>query len=423
MCFYYDSTCFALQALITSNPSSLIPACTSLGRCVVPYYNDGMGVANSIKLPSITIPGSMLSWKGTNGLLGTHMLAFRVSPVNECTKEDSNSIASSRKRKTDAEETVVKSTTSNLLVPPEKHSRVEGPVMNGGSNPNGIVGRPNFKKKPKKNVSSMDQGNIVCNGQADEASIGGRYTAEMLNRLHRKVPGGKKLPTVSERTDKMIVSLSRKLLTKEFGLKQRAFKKRNELQLLLDGDKPKTQWISDNDIPVLLSDGIVSKHGKSASPSKGNVSANPRKRNLDISHPEDTLSEGLDQPPAKKPYNSVSPPCPASNGCSSVPPSAAPREPSDQSEVGVYCAELVAFDSRQECLLVDGEYEILMQRCSRSGQKDGKDGLQHQSSSIEKDSLFGTRNHPFEEVSTGLFHYTVCRRECFEANFFFSIKH
>lgn len=37
-----------------------------------------------------------------------------------------------------------------------------------------------------------------------------------------------------------------------------------------------------------------------------------------------------------------------------------------------YYAELVAFDSRQECLLLDGEYELNMTKFSHSTKKESK---------------------------------------------------
>lgn len=394
------------EALLTSTPQSLSYECTSLGKCVVPYSANG-DVSDTHQTSSLSIPGSVLSWKGTNGVLGTHMLAFRVTPC-VAEMEVENSIPErkriSRKRKANFD--VGTKHVNNLLIPPNLQngpltdkSMVNGDITHSSTAPNGLIN----KVEPIKAVSKTDflaESNELCNGHWEGNDIQ-LSSISSISRLQRKAPGGKKLPTIGEQMNELVVSYSRSLLAQDVGQKTKT-KKRNEVQLLIDGDKSKTGWIPPDKVTTLTSDEMSLTSRSIRSTDDAVIGPIPRKRiqndlSTDISqngYSPDTTSTDTTcyPPPHKKPciafdaepsMNHVKS---ASSSCSSSPSSNAP----EHQDMSVYCAELVAFDSRQECLLLDGKYEILMQKCSQDSKKDAETCKRYSESlsSLEWDSMF-----------------------------------
>lgn len=211
-------------------------------------------------------------------------------------------------------------------------------------------------------------------------------------------------------------------------------RKRSEIQLLLDGDKPPGQRISPDEIPVFTAEdpsnratrymALQSNKGcwtqlgtgtrkitpvepftYSIAPTlipnkmsgiKRSLSESDALLSSDISSPPPKMarvSETDDQPEENmeetlKGQNSDTGPMRAFSKSLSPPPSPMPPPPPspppnfenelddkihDSSEQapqsiapeGLFCAEMVVFDSRGECLLDKGEYSILMQKCSQ----------------------------------------------------------
>lgn len=200
-----------------------------------------------------------------------------------------------------------------------------------------------------------------------------------------------------------------------------SYRRRSEIQLLLDGDKPKEHRISATEIPVFTAEDIANRSTRSAStgvpsrspwmststrritpvehlsypmpsvvPRRNSATASPlqenRKRSLSDSDPIPSASSPIG-PPAKQPRLEVAetpvlgqPPERRKVIATQLLPKAEPKraaclEPG-KDEAGldpdllqsVFCAELTVFDSRGECLLQEGSYNLLMQRCSA---KDG----------------------------------------------------
>ena len=178
-----------------------------------------------------------------------------------------------------------------------------------------------------------------------------------------------------------------------------SLRKRRELQLLLDGDKPRNEWLSLNEIPVIHAEDVNSRQTRSnklwgsstrritpvehfnfsftATNSKKN---SPRKQPSAETigpQPHSSPRDPSQPPPAKQPALSL--PSPIVNSSSesnsptipnqseTLPPSSShpplPRSASKET----FFADLVAFDSRQQCLLVDGDYELVLRRCHQKG--------------------------------------------------------
>ena len=199
------------------------------------------------------------------------------------------------------------------------------------------------------------------------------------------------------------------------------YRRRSEIQLLLDGDKPKEHRISATEIPVFTAEDIANRSTRSTSTgvppprapwmSLGSstrritpvehlnypmsslvpkrISATPiplrenRKRSLSDSDP---IPSPVAPPSAKQPRVEVETPIlsqlPESRKviATQLPPKEELKlatylePPRDEASLdpnlvqGVFCAELTVFDSRGECLLQEGSYNLLMQRCTK---KDG----------------------------------------------------
>ncbi len=207
---------------------------------------------------------------------------------------------------------------------------------------NGVVGRPVSKKIQK--VANKSSGK-VCNGDTQT-----NYDPELLKRLHGKAPGGKKFPTLNKQADdQLVVSVSRNLVA---STKSRKRKTRFEV---LNDSRNDSQADSDT----------ASTNGSNDSSSDFHH-LNSRKRtinNSSLSNEADTNSS--DQPVTKK--SCLLSEEPIDHTSSPIPPTFKPQQ-----QHKIYTAELVAFDSRQECLIVDGEYELLLQCCSPIDTKNSK---------------------------------------------------
>lgn len=232
----------------------------------------------------------------------------------------------------------------------------------------------------------------------------------------RRLPGGKKLPlAVEDPVAEYIVSIPRRSLMEEqaateakmdglddMSLQARRIQKRNEIQLLLDGDKPKDEWVSREQLPLVTAEDIKSRQTRSA-----NISGSSTRRIATIADPSSAYpmlswSQSTSQPlpanPRKRPHSDpiltdTSAPMEECD-TTSLAKRHAPHHPVDPNVRGepyafpivsctpqtppavpllstsdVYCAEFVAFDSRQECQLVNGEYELLLQKCPSEEKK------------------------------------------------------
>lgn len=210
-------------------------------------------------------------------------------------------------------------------------------------------------------------------------------------------------------------------------------RKRSEIQLLLDGDKPPGQRISPEEIPVFTAEdpsnratrymalqskgcwtqlgtgtrkitpvepftysvsstlipnkmsGIKRSLSESDAPLSSDISSPPPKmarvsetdeqpgesmdetleeQNSDI-RPMRAFSKSVSPPPSPMPPPPPSPPPNFENELDEKIHDSSEQAPQSIAPEGLFCAEMVVFDSRGECLLDKGEYSILMQKCSQ----------------------------------------------------------
>ena len=197
------------------------------------------------------------------------------------------------------------------------------------------------------------------------------------------------------------------------------YRRRTEIQLLLDGDKPRGQRVRADQVPKFVAEDVTSWSTKSScmgsstrkitpvdhyscpilSPKSNASSTSPNHRKR--SHSEDYFnitSPNQDQQPPQKfsrltsPSDSV-----ATTSSTAIDKQANLLAPTDRDSTAdedcctdnectadvdvciqpndVFCAELVLFDSRGDCLLGDGEYAVMMQKCLESGEKEAAELL------------------------------------------------
>ena len=286
-----------------------------LGSCVLP--------ATGKDDITITVPGSMLSWKQGSGSLGTHMLAFRVTPLHVKSPTPTKN-KQSRKR-----------TPVPIL---DNHDIMQQLETSSIRHKNGLV-----TTQCQNDTTDDGAGNNLANGVA-------------YNKVHlRKAPGGKTFPRLQS-NESFLVKIPRNYYSNNIKL----YKRRNELQLLVDNDKSREQCLTQDELSLYA--------GRQARSAEVNGS---RKRLLNDT--TDSNSCGVDlcaPPPSKRSHTEATPTPTTSTLATSI-------------GYDVFSAELVAFDSRQECLLVDGEYELLLQKCHTESKK-----CTNESSPLKNGSLF-----------------------------------
>lgn len=286
----------------------------------------------------------MLSWRKTNGTLGTHMLAFKVVPVPN---ESLTAPEQKAKRKR-------LNLSSRRKTPPVRSVHQNGITNNHLSSlPNGVIDKSTVTTRKKNKAADA----VTCTSNNQKLpencdnEQSNNCTPDTIMSVRKKAPGGKTLPSISE---KLNISIPRKSLLK---LSNRKRSKRNTLESLSNSVSDKQQQ---HLLPETSSD-EEDVHKVSSIKTDLTLMKNSRKRNLDHENDNITANDEI-LPQAKKPcgVNSISSHTEASNPTSDTTTSN-PLGNSANTESEVYCAELVAFDSRQECLLVDGDYELIMQ--------------------------------------------------------------
>jgi polycomb protein SUZ12 len=272
--------------MLINNPTSLPFEWEVLGKCVIP--NESL----QIQKHSITIPSSVLSWKGVQGPLCTHTLAFRITKVaNDLALlhfQPANGNKNNRKRKGDA-----------ALTPSER--------KRNGLTSHAAIRREDVTKEKEDHITQ--NGMHSCN-----------HAQLARNSL---LPHGK----ISEET-KIITAPTK-------GIKRRRTR--------VDDGFKRSQTIPETDKQQTTEDYLPSE--KQVIHNSTDSEKNHRKRARgDINEAVESGDEHF----AKYPHLS-----PSLNNFDNK----------------MYYAELVAFDSRQECLLLDGDYNIILRECTSNKDK------------------------------------------------------
>ena len=293
----------------------------------------------------------------------------------------------------DVEEIEMPLPSSNSKVPPLKlqKSLVETNhfgACNGETETNGLC-RKLFRKDP-------DTGEAIPSGEVF------RFSKSEESSLIVSIPRAYYKPSRNSSTS----SVSSE------GRREAAYRRRSEIQLLLDGDKPKEHRISATEIPVFTAEDVANRSTRSAVtsvPSRGPwmslgsstrritpvehlsypmpsfrtsiAERENRKRSFSDSDAIPSASSPIG-PPTKQPRLEVETPVfgsmPETRSVdeTQLPPKEGPNHAYLESKrdeaswdpaltQSTFCAELAVFDSRGECLLQEGNYKLLMQRCLR----------------------------------------------------------
>ena len=338
------------------------------------------------------------------------MLVFRVSPFAEGINGFSEH-KTKRKRNTPSRKNL---TVATEKAPTEQENGTETYLADTSTGKehsailNGMINRPSLKRKNKKNNSVVERTSL--NGHIGGGIQMSKYTPEMLKRLRRKVPGGKTLPTVStaSKEEKLMVSVPRNLLQKQnhnedsATPKVRIHRKRTQLELLIEAGIKHIQGSMDHEVEKTNSVTMSNKTKEAVDcppdATDHMPSSPPNSRKRQINSSALTKGELKTQPPTNKKARLVDEKLDMENNLLPTPSLSACNGWSKLQRLGVYSAQLVAFDSRKECLLVDGEYELLMQ-CA-SSQDDGKKDQGETTgvnvfrafSPFDKDTIFGMKD-------------------------------
>lgn len=288
-----------------------------MGKCVVSTTSSGSHDQHPHESSKISIPASELTWKKSPGISGTHMLVFKCRPLRtQCLPKattDETPVVSQPDLKSDQQSQEAK---TNLL-----------PVSNGC---NGIDNKDNdpvitqtsencFIKKFANGVSLHDNHRSSLNGCSTN------YFAH-VNR--------KGYPPI----DKELESFKSRLKLKNSYSNRKKNKRRTALDLLI----AESRQFRNNNHPI--------SEDESSRDSFADDSTVDEDDEIEITntfmedHSYAKAINGEEEPPAKRPRMMTKP----------GPP---------EMLKGVCSAELVVFDSRNKCLLQDGQYELVLQEC------------------------------------------------------------
>ncbi|XP_065899690.1 polycomb protein suz12-B-like isoform X2 [Dysidea avara] len=324
----------------------------SLGKCVVSTmpsgsHDDAQGSHDHSK---ISIPASELTWKKSPGVSGTHMLVFKcrpLGPIAQVSKgSDTTDPVLSKPNGLESTATSNQHKSDSKTMLPSSHE------FNGC---NGIgTGKKETVSKPSSvmhnNLGHVAHGSIVPGGIVKKSNNG-----MIVYDNHRSMVNGCQIPTsVASVHVKNSVKKSHKIMEhyKAFNNKpvklakkhKRRKPRRTALALLLaESEQFTNNGCSMNDedssigSPMSMDD--TDNSVEIVDDSFDNV-----KRNLVDHNYAKTANNGVEPPSAKRPRLMEGAEVPAMLK-------------------GVCSAELVVFDSRNKCLLQDGQYELVLQEC------------------------------------------------------------
>ena len=342
---------FCLKPLNTLLP---IYNTKSLGKCVVTTVPSGSHDHNqqSHETSKISIPASELTWKKSPGISGTHMLVFKCCPL-----------------KTHVPETTVNETPTAVFQPDLKpnqqnHEETESTLSNGcngmdNEKTDSIFTQTSencFVKKGTNGVNLHDNHRSTLNGCA--ASF-----AHM--DINNYPPFCKEME-------------SYKIFKNRLKMKNNHHKKKNKRRSALDLLIAESRQFRNNNPP--MSEDESSRDSFADDSNLDEDDEMEFTKNIIADHCYAKTTNGEWEPSAKRPRMMT--------------------EPSEMLK-GVCSAELVVFDSRNKCLLQDGQYELVLQDCDLPSSPPV-------GSPLSWDTIFGNNNL----VSTCfVFYYVNCYRK------------
>ena len=288
----------------------------SLGKCVVATRSSGSHDHNqqSHETSKISIPASELTWKKSPGISGTHMLVFKCRPLKTHTA------------KPNADE-VPTTVFQPDLKPNQQDYETTTNLSSVSHECNGL------DHKDTDSVTAQTSENCIVKNGTNGVSI---------HNYHRSTLNGciTAFPHININTyppnDKEIESYKlfrRKMKNKQ--LHKKKYKRRSALDLLL----AESRQFRNNNQPI--SEDESSRDSFDSNAEEDEIEF---VKNFMVDHSYAKIANGEWEPSAKRPRMM------------------------DKLEVpemlkGVCSAELVVYDSRNKCLLQDGQYELVLQEC------------------------------------------------------------
>ena len=285
----------------------------SLGKCVVSTVPSGshehrQGSPESTK---ISIPASELTWKKSPGISGTHMLVFKCRPLKTC---------------------VPKATTDKNLDVFQPNLTSNQP--NHGTNPvsNGCNGIN--EKSDDSTVTPQTQENCFVKKGTNGVSLHDNHRSTLNGCTTNLAHVNKSYPTNDRDVESYNLFNS---IRKNYDKKKN--KRRTALDILIQESE---QFRSNKQ--------LISEDESSRDSFAGDSTMDDDDdeieftNNLIVDHSYAKAVNGEWEPPAKRPRMMAELETPVMLK-------------------GVSSAELVVFDSRNKCLLQDGQYELVLQDC------------------------------------------------------------
>lgn len=311
-------------------------------------HDDAQGSHDHCK---ISIPASELTWKKSPGVSGTHMLVFKCHPLGAMSQ-----VSSDRDTRTPI---ISKSDGLESSVSSSQHKHNSKTTMLQSSHElngcNGISSKKEtVSKLPSDNKGYTGPSNVTRGSIVPGSIVKKSNNGMIVYDKHRSILNGCQMPTsVASMHAKNSVKKAHKTAEqyKAFNSKPVAVKKlkkrkprRTALALLLAESEQFRSNGSVNDDDSSLGSPLSVEDTDNSIEVLDDLCDSADKRNMSGQSYAKADANGVEPPSAKRPRL---------------------MEGAEVSSMlkGVCSAELVVFDSRNKCLLQDGQYELMLQEC------------------------------------------------------------
>ena len=291
----------------------------SLGKCVVTTRSSGSHdhSQQSHETSKISIPASELTWKKSPGVSGTHMLVFKCRPLKSHTAEPS----------VDAIPNIV---FQPDLIPDQQGHEAKTNLSTVSHGCNGL------DHKDNDSITAQASGNCVVKKGTNGVSVHNNHRSTLINGYTTEFARMSMINNYPPNDKEME---SYKLFKSRLKMKNNHHKKKYKRRSALDLLIAESRQFRNNNQPVSEDESSRDSFDSNAEEDEIELA-----KNFMVDHSYAKTANGDWEPPAKRPRMM------------------------DKLEVpemlkGVCSAELVVYDSRNKCLLQDGQYELVLQEC------------------------------------------------------------
>jgi len=311
-------------------------------------HDDAQGSHDRSK---ISIPASELTWKKSPGVSGTHMLVFKCHPLE--------TVAWASKGSDSRDPVLSKSNGLESTAFSNQHRTESKTVLSSSVGFNGCNGIGSTKKETISKLIQDNPRHIAPGNVAHGSIVPGGIVKKSSNGMivcdnHRSMVNGCQIPTAvasvhaknsvkkSHRTAEQYKAFNNKPIKL---IKYRRRKpRRTALALLLaESEQFRNSGCINDEDSSIGSPLSMDETDNSVEIGEDSFDSVNKRNMVDHDYPK-TVDNGVEPPSAKRPRL---------------------MEGTEVSAMlkGVCSAELVVFDSRNKCLLQDGQYELVLQEC------------------------------------------------------------